>query len=230
MSTALDEVLGALFLALFLLVPWAFLFGILRSRLARGSVAGMMVALEHGRPLREAIAEALGDASLGLAFWLEDERRWVDSEGRALDLENVPSAAITVVEREGRRVGALLHDESLAAEPELVESVTAAAAFAFDNERLQAELRHQNVLLATIVDTAPSLLMTVDTEARIRTLNPATVAASGRAASRRSSGSTSGTSSSTRASARRCGRASSRPRPIIRPRSTRTRSPTREAS
>jgi PAS domain S-box-containing protein len=180
-STALDEVIGALFLALFLLVPWAFLFGILRSRFARGSVAGMMVGLEHGQPLRPAIAEALGDPSLGLAFWLEDEQRWVDSEGRTLDLENVPSAAITLVEREGRRVGALLHDESLAAEPELVESVTAAAAFAFDNERLQAELRHQNALLATIVDTAPSLLLTVDTEARIRTLNPATLDASGRA-------------------------------------------------
>jgi PAS domain S-box-containing protein len=174
-------VFGALFLVAFLLVPWAFLLGVLRTRFARGSVAGMMVDLEHGRPLRETVAEALGDPSLGLAFWLEHERRWVDAEGRTLDLEHVPSAAITVVERDGRRVGALLHDESLAAQPELVESVTAAAAFALDNERLQAELRHQNVLLATIVDTAPSLLLTVDTAGRIRTLNPATLWASGHA-------------------------------------------------
>jgi PAS domain S-box-containing protein len=180
-SSALNEVFGALFLATFLLVPWAFLFGLLRTRFARGSVAGMMVGLEHGQQLREAIAEALGDPSVGLAFWLEREHRWVDSKGRRLDLAHVPSAAISMVEREGRRVGALLHDESLAAQPELVESVTAAAAFAFDNERLQAELRHQNVLLTTIVDTAPSLLLTVDLEARIRTLNPATVWASGRA-------------------------------------------------
>jgi hypothetical protein len=119
-SIAFYEVFGAFFLALFLLVPWAFLFGILRSRFARGSVAGMMVGLEHGQPLRPAIAEALGDPSLGLAFWLEDEQRWVDSEGRTLDLENVPSAAITLVERDGRRVGALLHDESLAAGRALV--------------------------------------------------------------------------------------------------------------
>ncbi len=174
------DVFEALFLAAFLLVPWSFLLGVLRSRFARGSVAAMMVDLEHGRPLRETIAETLGDTSLGLAFWLEHERRWVDSDGRALDLDHVPSDAITLVERDGRRVGALLHDESLASEPELVESVTAAAAFAFDNERLQAELRHQNVLLATIVDTAPSLLLTVDTEARIRKVNPATLAATGR--------------------------------------------------
>ncbi len=174
------DIFEALFLAAFLLVPWSFLLGVLRSRFARGSVAGMMVDLEHGRPLRETIAETLGDTSLGLAFWLERERRWVDSDGRALDLDHVPSDAITLVERDGRRVGALLHDESLASEPELVESVTAAAAFAFDNERLRAELRHQNVLLATIVDTAPSLLLTVDTEGRIRKVNPATVAATGR--------------------------------------------------
>src|SRR5262249_60360132 len=116
--------------------------------------------------LREPVAEAIGGPSVGLAFWLGRERRWVDSEGRTIGLAVVPSAAITVVERDGRRVGALLHDESLAAEPELVESVTAAAAFALDNERLQAELRAQNVLLATIVAPAPSLVLTADLEGR----------------------------------------------------------------
>ena len=170
---------GLVFLALFATVPIAFLLGILRSRLAPRSVAGMMISLEHGLPLREAIAEALGDPSLGLAFWLERDGRWVDGEGRQLDLTHVPQRAVTVVEREGRRVGALLHDESLSDQPELVESVSAAAAFAIDNERLRAELRAQNEFLSTIVDTAPSLLLTVDTDARIRTLNPATLSATG---------------------------------------------------
>jgi PAS domain S-box-containing protein len=175
-----NVVWGPVFLALFAAVPLAFLLGILRSHLAPRSVAGMMVALDDGRPLREAIAQALGDPSLGLAFWLERDHRWVDSQGRALDLADVPESSVTVVERDGRRVGALLHDESLAAEPDLVESVSAAAAFALDNERLQAELRAQNEFLATIVATAPSLLLTIDVDARIRTLNPATLAASGR--------------------------------------------------
>jgi PAS domain S-box-containing protein len=170
---------GLVFLALFATVPIAFLLGILRSRLAPRSVAGMMISLEHGLPLREAIAEALGDPSLGLAFWLERDGRWVDGEGRQLDLTHVPQRAVSVVEREGRRVGALLHDESLSDQPELVESVSAAAAFAIDNERLRAELRAQNEFLSTIVDTAPSLLLTVDTDARIRTLNPATRSATG---------------------------------------------------
>jgi PAS domain S-box-containing protein len=172
-------VIAPVFVVLFTAVPFAFLFGMLRSRFARGSVAGLMVELQRGRPLRDALAEALGDPSLGLAFWLERQGRWVDAEGRRLELSQVPPAAITVVERDGVRVGALLHDQSLRDEPDLVESVAAAAAFALDNERLKAELRAQNSFLTTMVDTAPSLLLTVDVEGRIRTLNPATLVASG---------------------------------------------------
>jgi PAS domain S-box-containing protein len=174
-----NGVLGPIFVLLFTAVPYAFLFGILRSKLARGSVAGLMLELQRGRPLRAALAEALGDPSLGLAFWLERQRRWVDSEGRTLDLSHVPEPAITVVEHDGVRVGALLHDESLANEPDLVAGVAAGAAFALDNERLKAELRAQNEFLTTMVDTAPGLLVTVDTHGVIRTLNPATLAASG---------------------------------------------------
>jgi PAS domain S-box-containing protein len=177
-------VIAPVFVVLFTAVPFAFLFGMLRSRLARGSVAGLMVELQRGRPLRDALAEALGDPSLGLAFWLERQGRWVDAEGRRLELAQVPPAGITVVERDGVRVGALLHDQSLGDEPDLVESVAAAAAFALDNERLKAELRAQNSFLTTMVDTAPSLLLTVDVEGRIRTLNPATLAASGYAEAR----------------------------------------------
>ena len=117
-------VFSFLFVLFFAAVPFAFLFGILQSRLARGSVAGLMVSLEHGRPFRDAIADALGDPSLGVAFWVEDGGRWVDRDGRPLNLSLVPDQAITVVERDGRRIAALLHDESLSGEPELVESVS----------------------------------------------------------------------------------------------------------
>jgi signal transduction histidine kinase len=47
----------------------------------------------------------------------------------------------TLVEREGRRVAAILHDEALSDDPELLRAVSAAAALALENARLQAELR-----------------------------------------------------------------------------------------
>jgi GAF domain-containing protein len=70
-----------------------------------------------------------------------------------------------MVELEGRRIGALVHDDSLREEePELVDSVAATVALALDNERLEAELRAQYDFLTTIVDTAPSLLTSIDPE------------------------------------------------------------------
>ena len=64
-------------------------------------------------------------------------------------------------------------------EPELVNSLAAAAALTLQTERLQAELRAQFEVLTTIVDTAPSLLVVLDTDGRIRSQNRAVLEASG---------------------------------------------------
>ncbi|HEV2812393.1 MAG TPA: sensor histidine kinase, partial [Solirubrobacteraceae bacterium] len=64
---------------------------------------------------------------------------YVDVEGRTLEL---PERGVTGVEREGVRVGALVHDPGLAEDaPDLVRAVASAAALALENERLDAELR-----------------------------------------------------------------------------------------
>jgi PAS domain S-box-containing protein len=174
------DVIASFFLVLFAAVPFAFLFGILRSRLARGSVAGLVVSIGRGMPLRDAIADALGDPTLELAYRLEARDQFVDREGRAYELPQPDSGrAASIVERDGRPVGALVHDESLCDEPELIDSVSAAVALALDNERLEAELRAQYDFLNTIVNTAPSLLLSIDPEGVIRNLNLATVTASG---------------------------------------------------
>ena len=46
-----------------------------------------------------------------------------------------------MVDRDGRRVAALVHDASLLDAPELLRAVTSAAGLALENERLHAELR-----------------------------------------------------------------------------------------
>jgi len=179
-SNSAADALGPVFLLLFATVPIAFLLGILRSKLARGSVGGLAVALGRGHHLRDSIADALGDPTLELAYWVDGGSRLVDRDGRRFDLPPEGSGrAATMVELEGRRIGALVYDDSLRQEPELVDSVAATVALALDNERLQAELRAQYDFLTTIVDTAPSLLTSIDPEGRIRNLNPATVEASG---------------------------------------------------
>jgi signal transduction histidine kinase len=125
-------------------VPVAFLIGLLRTRLARGAVADLVVEL-GGQvapgTLRAALARALRDPSLTVAYWLAHGSRFVDADGLTVTLPDGPERAVTEVRREGRRIAALVHDPALADEPELVASAGAAAGLALENERLQAELR-----------------------------------------------------------------------------------------
>jgi signal transduction histidine kinase len=128
-------------------VPFAFLFGLLRSRLTRAGAVGNLVSrLGEGRErragLREALAEALGDPTLELAYWLPDRERYVDAEGRAVELPPPGSGrAWTAVARDGEPLAAIMHDASLADERELIDAAGAAAALTLENERLDAELR-----------------------------------------------------------------------------------------
>jgi signal transduction histidine kinase len=124
----------------FATVPFAFLAGLLRVRMARGAVAQLVLELgqapEPGN-VRDALSRALGDPELRLAYWVPERNGFVDAAGRPVE----PSPGATIVERGGRRVAALEHDPALAEQTELLESVSAAAALALENERLNAELR-----------------------------------------------------------------------------------------
>jgi signal transduction histidine kinase len=132
-------------------VPIAVLATFARRRLARGSVAGLVVQL--GGPteladLRAALARALGDPSLDLAYWFPAEARYVTADGRPVEVPDANSArGSTLVERDGTPIAMLLHDPALEYNSGLVESVCAAAGLALENERLQAELRARLVEL-----------------------------------------------------------------------------------
>jgi signal transduction histidine kinase len=127
---------GSVAMLAFLALPFAYIVGLLRSRYARaGTVSGLLGALSSRAALRDTLAEALGDPSLRLVYWTG---HWVDREGRPVEL---PERGVTLVERDGRRIGAIVHDAALEEDRELVRTVAAAAALAIENERLEAELR-----------------------------------------------------------------------------------------
>jgi signal transduction histidine kinase len=153
-------------LALFT-VPLAFLAGLMRTRLARSAVATLVVELgESAAPehLRDALARALGDRSLELAYWLRDDTL-VDLGGRVVVLPAAGSGrAATMVRRSGRCVAAIVHDASLGDDhPELVDAVVAAAGLALENARLQAELRAR---LEELRASRARLVETADVERR----------------------------------------------------------------
>ena len=173
-------VLELAFLIAFACVPIAFLVGVLRSRLARASAARLLLDLSGGMALRDALARALADPSLSIAYHLQERQTWVDSEGHTIDPpERTPLRAATLVEREGRQIAALVHDPALDDQPDLLQAITTAAGLWLENELLQAELRAQYQFLETIVNTAPSLLCVVDADGRIQNFNTAVKVASG---------------------------------------------------
>jgi len=126
------------------LAPVAFVVGLVSARLARVAVSGIFVELRsepEPADLRDALARALGDPSLTLAYWLPDFESYADLEGHAVELPGAGKRAVTRIDKDGEHVAVLIHDPSLCEEGELLDAVTAAAGIALENARLHAELR-----------------------------------------------------------------------------------------
>jgi signal transduction histidine kinase len=121
-----------------------FLIGLLDARLARSAIGDLIVELRTepaAADLRDALADALRDPSLRLAYWLPDFQTYVDLDGRPMLLPDGEASTITPIDRDGVRVAALVHDRALDDEPELLDAAGAAAGIALENGRLHAELR-----------------------------------------------------------------------------------------
>jgi signal transduction histidine kinase len=127
-------------------VPLAYLFGLFRARLARADISELVVELgrapEPGR-LRDALARTLRDPTLELGYWLPDSDEYVDVEGKQVSVEPVATRTVTLLERHGRKVAALVHDAALGEDTALLDGVSSAAGLALENERLLADLRSQ---------------------------------------------------------------------------------------
>jgi len=150
----------------FIALPLALLAGFLRARLARASVGDLVLELERTPPqgIREALARALEDPTLDVAFWLPERREFVDAEGRTVDLPvDGAGRAVTRLEENGEPLAALVHDPSLLDEPKLVQAAGAAARLALENARLQADMRAQ---LAKVQESRVRIVTAADDERR----------------------------------------------------------------
>jgi signal transduction histidine kinase len=147
-------------------VPLAYLFGLFGARLARADVSNLVVELgrapEPGR-LRDALSRALRDPTLELGYRLPESDGYADVDGRPVDVTPAATRAVTILERRGRKVAALVHDAGLSEDPALLDAVSSAAGLALENERLLAELRAQ---LEEIRDSRARIVDAAQTERR----------------------------------------------------------------
>ena len=105
-SEGVTAVFDAALSVLITAVPFAFLLGLMRSTLSRAGAVSELFQRLGGESARDALAEALGDDTLTLAYRLPDQRRYVDAQGHTVVLPQLfgePEAPMT-----GRNVAKVL--------------------------------------------------------------------------------------------------------------------------
>jgi signal transduction histidine kinase len=139
--------------------------GLIRLRLAQAGVGDLMVELERApqQRLGDALARALRDRTLEVAFWLPERNEYVDAYGRAMQLPEERDRAVTELTSDGVRIAALIHDRSLLEDQKLLDAAAAAARLSLENARLHAETRTQ---LAQVRESRARLVTAADEERR----------------------------------------------------------------
>ncbi len=110
----------------------------------------------RGPGLARALADALGDPELRVAYWLPESGRYVDERGDPVpDPRPVPPMSVTVLTRDGRRVAAITHAIDAV---DLDRAIGPALVAALENQLLRVELDAQLTALresrARIVERA----------------------------------------------------------------------------
>lgn len=125
-------------------IPIAVLFVVLQARMARAGVADLVVELgQTPTParLRDALAKALDDPALQVAYWSPSQDGFFDAAGEPIVLpEDGSGKAVTMLERDGVQEAAIIHDAILLEEPGLIASVASAMRLAVENDRLTGEV------------------------------------------------------------------------------------------
>jgi signal transduction histidine kinase len=130
-----------------ILLPVGFLVALLQADLFAGVARGRLLEELITRPSperwRDAVARALDDPALRLAYWdPTSSRRYRQVDGSPLTAPpDGTDRAWVEVDHDGRPVAAMVVDATLAEDPELVRAATSATVLAIENGDLEGELR-----------------------------------------------------------------------------------------
>ena len=129
------------------LVALGVLWTVARARRLRSAVARLTAELGEAPPpgsLRSALAAAVGDPTLEVAYPVPGSGLYVGADGKPVATPKAGNGrAVTPIEREGRQLAVVVHDAALLEGPGLESEIGSAARLAVENERLQAELLAQ---------------------------------------------------------------------------------------
>jgi len=146
------------------IVPIGSMTGQLQSQTNEATAGRLVIELgqvdtpgEFERRLRT----ALRDPTLTVLHWSESAGTYLDGAGRPAVLPaDGESRAVTLLERQGRPMTALVHDPEVLEKPDLVKTVTAAVRLAIENERLRGQVEAQASEVRTLPTGYVTFLLT----------------------------------------------------------------------
>jgi PAS domain S-box-containing protein len=150
---------------LFMAVPFVFLWGVLRGRLARSEVGALLGDTQETPTLietQDALRVALRDPTVELVYRLEDPGGYFKVDNQRLRLEDVGHGrAVTEIESQGEALAAIIHDPALLAEPELLSSVSMALRLRLEKDRTVRALRISEYRSRALLDAIPDTMFRV---------------------------------------------------------------------
>ena len=141
------DILRAMIGVAALFTPIAFLSSALRRRLARASLADLIVRLVDSpspRAVQDELRRSLPDPTLAVWFWLPERDAFVDIDDTVSELPpDEDRFRVEVRTGDGSLLAALMLDPALRRHANLVAPAVAACRFALENSRMHADLRAQ---------------------------------------------------------------------------------------
>jgi signal transduction histidine kinase len=122
-------------------VWYGFLLALIAAELFAGRALRGLVGNSLGRPslgeLQRLVRAPLGDPGLRVGVWRRGTRDWVGADGAVLAPPRT-AQVLTEFERDGEPATAIVHDEQLAEDPELLKAAGAVVLLAEENAELDA--------------------------------------------------------------------------------------------
>jgi class 3 adenylate cyclase len=134
--------------------------GQLRSQSLQAAAGKAVIELGGlGTPdqLEARLRTVLGDPTLSVLYWSDSVAAYLDGEGQAVALPaEGGDRAVTLLQRQGKPMTALVHERSVLSDPDLARTVTAAVTLAIENQWMNSEIQAR----ATEVRTLPTGVVT----------------------------------------------------------------------